>query len=552
MKNLLKKIRSYPALIRRKIESWSNQKKLERIANDAAVPAAPRAKILFGPSFSIHHTQKIHDILLSAALTGRGAKLAYLSAPFGLPICKDCANIAQIHKPDGLYCQFCQRFQRNSDNLIEYVKKYAEIFRPENFVKQIDMTEFTEQIKNLSENELRDFSQDGVPLGSYALNILRNLEYVGDEKLIPNYLEDLRKIVVTQMIYYQYFKEAILAFKPGIIVSHDAFYSPWRILYDLAKQHNIPFYNYYPGMRQNTFHFVKDRISMLLNADELFEKWKNKKIKDDKISVLDKMLAERKQGKIYKGTMIWKDDEKERNKFDAFVSSGKPMAGLYSNVLWDLAALDREVVFDSVNETFLETIRFFADHPQYNLVIKPHPDELHAVHTAREKLTDLITSAFPTLPENILILYPKSSITAYDLAPKTNVSIVYTTTVGIESAMIGTPTIVLGDVYYRGKGFTYDPQTPQEFFSTLEKLLSSRDEKTQVIHRELARKYYYLSFFVYYHDYDVIKFDMHGKITIKPKNLEELLKRKDFMKIVDSIMANEPIPYFDEGIEANV
>lgn len=537
-------------MIKRKIESWSNQKKLERIASQVRPQTLARVKILFGPSFSIHHTQKIHDILLSAALVARGAKLAYLSAPFGLPICKDCANIAQLLKMDAVYCKFCQRFQRNDANLIDHMKKFSEIFTPQDFVKPADLQGMTEQIQRLSETELRSFSQDGSPLGSYALNILRNLEYVGDEKLIPNYLEALRKIVVTQMIYYQYFKEAISAVKPDIIVSHDAFYSPWRILYDLAKQRNIPFYNYYPGMRKNTFHFVKDRISMLLNVDELFEKWKGRKIKDSEISVLDKTLADRKKGKIYKGTMIWKKNEKEKTKFEQFISSGKPMAGLYSNVLWDLAALDREVVFDSVKETFLETIRFFAMHPQYNLVVKPHPDELHAVHTAREKLTDLIQTEFPSLPENILILYPKSSITAYDLIPKTRVSIVYTTTVGIESAMIGTPAIVLGDVYYRKKGFTYDPQTPEEFFSTLEKLLRSRDEKTLEIQQDLARKYYYLSFFVYYHDYDVIKFDMHGKISIKPKNLQELLKRKDFMKIVDAIMSKQPIPYFDEGIGA--
>src|SRR3989338_1889029 len=134
------------------------------------------------------------------------------------------------------------------------------------------------------------------------------------------------------------------------------------------------------------------------------------------------------------------------------------MAGLYSNVLWDLASFNREVVFDSLQSAYLETIRFFVKHPHYNLVIKPHPDELHPTHEAREKLTDLIRAEIPNLPENILVLYPTTSITAYDLAPRTNVSIVYTTTFGIESPILGIPAIVLGKVHYREKGFTYDPK----------------------------------------------------------------------------------------------
>ncbi len=554
MNKLLKKIISLPRFIKRRHRARQNSRRLDSITDGAANanqknPAGPR--ILLAPSFPIYHAQKLHDITLSAALAARGAKLTYLSAPFAHPICRGCGNITQVFDKAAVYCEFCQRFQRNEAHLVSYLRKYSDIFHPEQFITAEETNNIREQIEKLNESELHNFSLDGIQLAKFALDALRNLEYVGNEKLIPNYMEPLRKIMLVQVMYYKYFQKAVASLKPDIIVSYDAFYSPWQVLYALSQKLGIPFYNHNPGQRDSTFHYDKNRISMLLEIDELYGKWKDKKIKNSELSKIDNILARRKKGKIYKGTKIWEENEDERKKFESMLASGKPMAGLYSNVLWDLASFNRDVVFSSVDEFYRETVKFFIDHPEYNLVIKPHPDELHPTHEAREKLTEVIKAAYPNLPDNILVLRPKTSITAYDLIPKTNVSIVYTTTLGIESPIMGVPTVVLGKVHYRNKGFTYDPKNREEFFSTLENLLGSSDEKLQGKQKELARKYFYLSYFIYWHDYGVIDFDMEGKNLVVPKNLTQLLEKTDFMKVVDAIMQNKAVPYFDEGIEAN-
>jgi len=74
--------------------------------------------------------------------------------------------------------------------------------------------------------------------------------------------------------------------------------------------------------------------------------------------------------------------------------------------------------------------------------------------------------------------------------------LVYTTTVGLETAMSGVPVIVAGQTHYRGKGFTLDPNSWDEFIKMLADILTDparyRLSQQQV---ERAWNYAYRFFF---------------------------------------------------------
>lgn len=524
-----------------------NMARLQNIANEAGTAKKPssKIKILFGPSFAIYHAMKIHDILLSALLTTKGAGVYYLSSPFGLPACNVCGGIRQVLNPDPKLCPSCLRFYRNDNNLTSYLKKFATIFSPQEFVKPEQISLLGSAVSKIPDEVLEIYTYEGLPIGQYAAAIVKNLGYVGNISIVPNHEKLLRETMLSCLIYLHYFQEAITkGIKPDIIVSHDAFYAPWALLRDLAKKNHIPFYNYYSGLRHNTFHYAKNQVAMLLNIDPLFEKWKNREIKKSELLKLEPIFSKRKKGKIYHEKDTWKDDQNERNQFAKMLASNKPLAVLYGNVLWDLTALDREVVFPSIQESFRETVKFFINHPEYNLVVKPHPGELGGIHESKEKLEESIRSRFPELPSNIIILNPKSAITSYELIENSQVSIVYTTTVGMESVILGKPTIALGRSQYRKQGFTHDPETPGEFFDTLKRLLES---PLPDIAKEqaLAKKYYYLYFFVYFHDFKIVEFDLVNKTQVIPKSLNDLLSNKDFNSLADAIVQKQDVPYFD-------
>lgn len=551
----LKKLISLPWRLKRRIENRNNILRLKKIVEEAAVAnnmGDRKVKILFGPSFSPFHTLKIHDILLASLLAAKGAEISYLSCPFGLPMCNNCGGISQLTSGGPKLCTYCQRFERNDNHLVSHLEKFAKIYRPQDHITRTQMEQLEKTASRIADSDLEGFNFQGVPIGQYSFDLVRNKGYVSDITLIPDYHNLVRKTILSNLVFFTYFQKVLHHYPPDVVVTHDSFYAPWRILYDLSQKQKIDCYNYYPGMQNNTFFYAKNKVTFNLDMTPLFAKWKNRTIPESELKKIDKIFEIRGKNTIYDMPVETAKQDDEILRFRKIVTSGKPLAGLYTNVLWDIMTLNKDRVFSSIQESYIETVRFFASHPEYNLVIKPHPLDLFKGHESREQISKMIKKAFSELPENILLLRPNSPITSYDIIRKAQVSIVYTTTVGIESVILGTPTITVGLAPYSGQGFTIDPRTSEEYYELLRKLLDHHENSNKEYERSLAAKYYYLMNYVYWYDFQIIKYDFkphRNRATVIPNSLPELLKLQDFNRLAEAIIMQQEVPFFDSHLE---
>jgi hypothetical protein len=101
------------------------------------------------------------------------------------------------------------------------------------------------------------------------------------------------------------------------------------------------------------------------------------------------------------------------------------------------------------------------------------------------------------MPDHVRLIPPESPINTYDLIELADLGLVYTTTVGMEMAMNGVPVVVSGRTHYRGKGFTHDPQTLDEYFSTIARLLQDGGGRLPREQSQLAWRYAHRFFFEY-------------------------------------------------------
>jgi hypothetical protein len=153
----------------------------------------------------------------------------------------------------------------------------------------------------------------------------------------------------------------------------------------------------------------------------------------------------------------------------------KPTALLAANLIWDLSALNRQAVFGDMIEWIAETIRWFEVHPQYQLIVKPHPAELHpSIPATRELVRETLADRGVKIPANVFLLSPTVKLTVYDFLPFCQAGITHTTTVGMEMVVRGIPVIATGRSPYRGFGFTLDPSTREEYFVLLQEALDGR------------------------------------------------------------------------------
>ncbi len=72
-------------------------------------------------------------------------------------------------------------------------------------------------------------------------------------------------------------------------------------------------------------------------------------------------------------------------------------------------------------------------------------------------------------------------------------SSIYGARIGVELALLGPPVIVAGHTYVRGKGFSYDAETQDEYFALLDRVESMPRNDDEKIQR--AKRWYYHYFF---------------------------------------------------------
>jgi hypothetical protein len=174
---------------------------------------------------------------------------------------------------------------------------------------------------------------------------------------------------------------------------------------------------------------------------------------------------------------------------------GRPVILLTANVIGDSLTLGRQAFSQSMTEWLERTLAHLAARPDVQLVVRIHPGERY---TRGPSVAGVVERTLPDLPENIHLVQASDPVNTYDLVELACLGLVYTTTAGLEMAMSGVPVVVAGQTHYRGKGFTYDPDSWESYFDLLEQMIAAPDlfrlTRPQV---EQAWNYAYRFFFEY-------------------------------------------------------
>jgi hypothetical protein len=386
-----------------------------------------------------------------------------------------------------------------------------------------------------------------MPVGIWALDVLRNNALVGDEKLISDYKPKLKNYLENIILFTEALKKVLKETSPDIIVSNDSYYYPWSILEKLALKKNIPFYSHWIGGKKDGWCYAKDEPSMNLNLSQVWETWRNIDLSVEQNKIMKNFLDSRKTGK----SMVLNTANPEKNpnsikqKYNLNIHPDKPTALLTSNVIWDLAALNKDIQFENMIDWIVCTIDFFIKNPQWQLIIKAHPAEKNqAIPETVQLIKDEIDKHFAELPGNIIFIEPNSDISVYDLISLAKVGLVYTTTVGLEMASFEVPVVTAGISPYYDKGFTYDTKTKDEYFQVITNLLEANllDSNAKLFSKS-AKKFFYLYYFMYYMPLNIMEYSFGKNLKLKIKSLKDILPGGNPVLdyVSDSIISHLPI-----------
>ena len=288
----------------------------------------------------------------------------------------------------------------------------------------------------------------------------------------------------------------LLKDRPDTVLIPNGLVTELGIFYQVARQLDLLTVTYEFNDQREQIWLSQNNIVMQQNTDALWAaRGRVPLTEPEREQIAGLENARTSAGKYGKGTRFWQDVASVGGQAQraALGLDERPVVLLATNVLGDSLTLGRNVFTASMAEWITKTVQYFAALPDVQLVVRVHPGE--RLMKGPSSL-DVIKAALPELPAHIKLIPPLEKVNTYDLMEIAGLGLAYTTTVGMEMAMRGVPVILAGQTHYRGRGFTYDPATWDEYFDTANRLLSDlpahRLSQEQV---ESAWNYAYRFFF---------------------------------------------------------
>ncbi len=453
---------------------------LKKIVNNYIPPEKyDGKKILFNSLDARHMTHSYLESSIAKSLQLRGHNVKMLLCGRTLSMCTTFHRLD--HPPNEWSCNNCLKFSRR---IYETIGLNYSMYNE--YINDEEIKKIQKQVNSISFDERKKLIYKDVRVGFHALTSAERYFKGGTPKK-----EDLEKILnlelINAIISTDVAERIIEVEKPDVLVTSHGIYSSWGSFSDYSMNKGIRTCVWTSG-ESNTVTFDRHK------SEEYFKKYleeirKNKPLNKEEEKELYNFFNKRMKGEegqvaFYEFSKTTKEAlEKEFNfsKYDkTFV--------IFPNVPWDAALLAANTAFDNVYDWIINTIDLFKDKPNLQLLIKIHPSELKVMQSESTVL-DYIYNNYSSLPENIKIIPPDTTISPYSLFPFIDIGIVYVGTIGLEMAVYNIPVIVAGCAHYANNGFTYDVFTKEDYPKVLLKVV-----KPLANQHELAKIYAYFHF----------------------------------------------------------
>jgi len=459
----------------------------------ALLAARSGKRILIATNTGGHFAVDTIDRMLGAALTMRGAAVTHVLCDAALPACLMCefnltTNVAAFARsgPDRLLCSYC--FAPARDRLIG-------LGLPVRTVGDALTDGDRRDAKVLAQAAVDDLARvewRGIFIGAHALAGTLRFFARSDLENEPHAEAVLRRYVEASALTAAAYSRLLDELDPEVLVAHHGIYTPQGIAVAAARAKGVRVVTWNPAYRRHCFIFSHDDSYHYTLMDEPTESWRTGSFSDAARESTLAYLHSRRRGDG-DWTMFHRKASAAPKVRELRLDPGKPVIAAYTNVFWDAQLHFPKNAFAGQREWLERTIAWFAERPDLQLVIRVHPAEISGSPPSRQRAADMITESFPRLPDNVRVVASDSALSSYELADCADAALIFGTKLGVELSAIGVPVIVAGEAWVRGKGFTHDATSPEDYEAKLALLPFGERLAPEV--QDLALRYAHHFFF---------------------------------------------------------
>lgn len=459
-----------------------------------------KLRILFATNISGQISILNFDVFLMQVLRKRGHEVSIVQCARALPAC-------QLSE----YNKFNQKksFERNQAILCRKCNIQSNALFKTASIKPIKLT------SNVNSIEKLELNLENATSGTKRYFAVGNLEKE-DPLVLPLFSQASR-------IANSFYDELLSKREFDLVIAHHGIYVPQGDVISVAKSHNIPIITWHQAYRRGCFIFSWGDTYHRTMIDEVN---------------IPKSLTEIQRNKIREylhsrqlGEKDWIYFHPQKSKPLEFDWSRKT-AVMFTNVIWDAQLHYSNSAFESMEKWIRDTVIFFKNNPEINLIIRIHPGEISGRIKSRQNVKSIISSTVEVVPPNITIVDANEHISSYDLMDKADIALVYATKASIELACKGKEVVVAGDAWVKNKGFTHDPKNEYEYFDILNNWAIGRLEKLNNIEQAEAfafhfffNKMFFIKSIKILRKFPYFKFRRNELDLIKDPDLFDLITR---------------------------
>ncbi|MGD9625712.1 MAG: hypothetical protein AB7U51_13785 [Arcobacter sp.] len=389
-----------------------------------------------------------------------------------------------ILKNNPLNCSLCYYEQKRFIDTFDIVPHYYFDFLNSELINKIDDLILKNSTKNLLE-----LNYDDINLGNQiTMAVIRHLlsskiDLVKHEKII-------REFAFSTIVSYEVTKKLIKKLKPKFVLLSHGVYSTWGGAIESCKKEKTKIIVWGRG-------YVKGNILADFDDSYIFEcakesnaLWENLNLSSGQKEKLYAYFKDKKNPlKTSDYVTYYKnisDNTFDYEKYPFLKNKERIKFGLFPNIPWDGTTFSASKEFSSLDKFLKETIGWFLENKEYDLIIRAHPAEIaDKQNLSQERIKDLIDELLPILPENIFYIEPDDKLTSYNVSDICDANLFFASTMALEFAFENKIVIQTGQSMISNKGFVFEAKNVEEYKSLLNKaskkeLIMTDDMKQRV------------------------------------------------------------------------
>ncbi len=158
-----------------------------------------------------------------------------------------------------------------------------------------------------------------------------------------------------------------------------------------------------------------------------------------------------------------------------FKKGSRKVFSIFPHIYWDSSVIWGEDIFKDYREWFEESVNYLLYNTNSIIIIKDHPANLakslnkNLIYTSPIK--EFINTKEKKYKDRIIYLEPSTKISALNVINYSDCILTVRGTIGIESSVLGIPTICAGTGRYNFYGFGKFPTNKNEYFKLIQRII---------------------------------------------------------------------------------